>query len=171
MYLAELRLTLALLGYEVGRKRCALTKEELLHLLHDDLLVRAIRRVLPGTRSRPTARWWVRINSTKVRSGRGWWPAAVRVGRAEGAPALRPRLRSWRAAAVSRLPRRSRCATRRPWPRAAPRLQGRTGAGQPCGPSLPTDSSAPPAGRVRSRRYAVAELPAGATRRESAGGW
>ena len=33
MYLAELRLTLALLGYEVGRKRCALTKEELLHLL------------------------------------------------------------------------------------------------------------------------------------------
>ena len=48
MYLAELRLTLALLGYEVGRKRCALTKEELLHLLHDDLLVLAIRRVLPG---------------------------------------------------------------------------------------------------------------------------
>src|SRR5207244_13204823 len=43
MYLAELRLTLALLGYEVGRKRCALTKEELLHLLHDDLLVLAIR--------------------------------------------------------------------------------------------------------------------------------
>ena len=33
MYLAELRLTLALLGYEVGRKRCALTNEELLHLL------------------------------------------------------------------------------------------------------------------------------------------
>src|SRR2546428_10211535 len=168
MYLAELRLTLALLGYEVGRKRCALTKEELLHLLHDDLLVLAIRRV---TRSRPTARWWVRINSTKVRSGRGWWPATVRVGRAEGAPALRLRLRSWRAAAVSRLPRRSRCATRRPWPRAAPRLQGRTGAGQPCGPSLPTDSAAPPAGRDRSRRCAVAELPAGATRRESAGGW
>ncbi len=48
MYLAELRLTLALLGYEVGRKLCALTKEELLHLLHDDLLVLAIRRVLPG---------------------------------------------------------------------------------------------------------------------------
>ena len=47
MFLAELRLTLALLGYEVGRKR-ALTKEELLHLLHDDLLVLAIRRVLPG---------------------------------------------------------------------------------------------------------------------------
>ena len=48
MYLAELRLTLALLGFEVGRKRCALTKEELLHLLHDDLLVLAIRRGLPG---------------------------------------------------------------------------------------------------------------------------
>jgi hypothetical protein len=47
MCLAELRLTLALLGYEVGRKR-TLTKEELLHLLHDDLLVLAIRRVLPG---------------------------------------------------------------------------------------------------------------------------
>ncbi len=28
--------------------------------------------VLPGTRSRLTARWWVRINSTRVRSGRGW---------------------------------------------------------------------------------------------------
>ena len=124
-----------------------------------------------GTRSRPTARWWVRINSTRVRSGRGWWPAAVRVEQAEAEPALRPRLRSWRTAAVSRLPRRSRCATRRPWPRAAPRLQGRTGAGQPCGPGLPTDSSAPPAGRDRSRRCAVAELTAGATRRESAGGW
>jgi hypothetical protein len=45
MYLAELRLTLALLGYEVGRKRCAL--EKLLHLPHDDLVL-AIRRVLPG---------------------------------------------------------------------------------------------------------------------------
>src|ERR1700674_1414046 len=132
MYLAELRLTLALLGYEVGRKRCALTKEGLLHLLHGDLLVRAIRRVLPGTRSRPTAHWWVRINSTRVRSGRGWWPAAVRVERAEAAPALRPRLRSWCTAAVSRLPRRSRCATHRPWLRAAPWLRGRPGAGQPC---------------------------------------
>jgi hypothetical protein len=48
MYPAELRLTLALLGYEVGRKRCAPTKEELLRLLRDDLLVLAIRRVLPG---------------------------------------------------------------------------------------------------------------------------
>jgi hypothetical protein len=47
MYLAELRLTLALSGW-AGRKRCALTKEELLHLLHDDLLVLAIRCVLPG---------------------------------------------------------------------------------------------------------------------------
>ena len=47
MYLAELRLTLALSGW-AGRKRCALTKEELLHLLHDDLLLLAIRRVLPG---------------------------------------------------------------------------------------------------------------------------
>src|SRR6266705_5967640 len=140
MYLAELRLTLALLGYEVGRPSGVFSR---------------------GTRSRPTARWWVQINSTRVRSGRGWWPATARVGRAEGAPALRPRLRSWRAAAVSRLPQRSRCATRRPWPRAAPRLQGRTGAGQPCGPSLPTDSAAPPAGRDRSRRCAVAELPAG----------
>src|SRR6266853_524242 len=162
---------LALLGYEVGRKHCALTEEKLLHLPHDDLVL-AIRRVFfRGTRSRPTARWWVRINSTRVRSGRGWWPAAVRVGRAEGATALRPRLRSWRAAAVSRLPRRSRCATRRPWPRAAPSLRARTGAGQSCGPSLPTDSSAPPAGRDRWPRCAVAELPAGATQRESAGGW
>src|SRR5216683_1195069 len=171
MYLAKLRLTLALLGYEVGRKICALTKEELLHLLHDDLLVWPSGVFSRGTRSRPTARWWVRINSTKVRSGRGWWPATVRVGRAEGAPALRPRLRSWRTAAVSRLPRRSRCATRQPWPRAAPRLQGRTGAGQPCGPGLPTNSSALPVGRERWPRCAVAELPAGATRRESAGGW
>src|ERR1017187_302573 len=168
MYPAELRLTLAL---SLGGSAALFTQEELLQLLHGDLLVCAIRRVLPGTRSRPTARWWVRINSTRVRSGRGWWPAAVRVARAEGAPALRPRLRAWRAASVSRLPRRSRCATRRPWPRAAPWLPGRTGAGQPCGPRLPTDSSGPPAGRDRLRRCAVADLPAGATRRESAGGW
>jgi hypothetical protein len=47
MYLAELRLTLAL-GYEGGRKSCALTKAELLHLLHDDLLGLAIRRVRGG---------------------------------------------------------------------------------------------------------------------------
>jgi hypothetical protein len=47
MYLAELRLTLAL-GYEGGRKSCAFTKAELLHLLHDDLLGLAIRRVLRG---------------------------------------------------------------------------------------------------------------------------
>src|ERR1700730_61815 len=154
MYLAELRLTLALLGFEVGRKRCALTKEELLHLLHDDLLVLAIRRVRPGTRSRLTARWWVRINSTRVRSGRGWWCAAVRVGRAEGAPVLRLRLRSWRVAAASRFPRRSRYATRRPWPHAAPWPRGRTGAGQPRRPGWPTDSSAPPAGRDRWPRRA-----------------
>ena len=48
IYLAALRLTLALLGFEVGRKRYALTKEELLHLLHDDLLVLAIRPCSPG---------------------------------------------------------------------------------------------------------------------------
>ena len=42
--LAELRLTLAL----GGRKSCALTKAELLHLLHDDLLGLAVRRVSPG---------------------------------------------------------------------------------------------------------------------------
>ena len=36
IYLAELRLTLALLGYEVGRKHCPITQEELLHLLCDD---------------------------------------------------------------------------------------------------------------------------------------
>ena len=47
MYLAELRLTLLFWGTN-GRKRYALTKEELRHLLHDDLLVLAIRRVLPG---------------------------------------------------------------------------------------------------------------------------
>ena len=63
IYLAALRLTLApVLGGS------ALTKEEVLHLLHDHLLVLAIRCVLPETRSRPTARWWVRINSTRVRS-------------------------------------------------------------------------------------------------------
>jgi len=65
IYLAALRFNSC---SHVGRKRSSLTKEELLHPLHDHLLVLAIRCVLPETRSRPTARWWVRINSTRVRS-------------------------------------------------------------------------------------------------------
>ena len=65
IYLAALRLTLAPV---LGGSAAPSPKEELLHLLHDHLLVLAIRCVLPETRSRPTARWWVRINSTRVRS-------------------------------------------------------------------------------------------------------